>query len=373
MLFAELSQKINALPHDPKIVWVHCASLGEFEQARPVIEALKQEQKQICIVLSFFSPSGYEVRKNYALADVVCYLPADTPAQAKRFISIVKPRLLILVKYEFWFNHLTEARKQGCTLYLIAGRFRQDQLFFKPGMQWFKQHLTLFEMLHVQDEASVRLLNEHGITTAVVSGDPRYDRVAQNAANSQAIASIDGWIKGRNVCVAGSTWPDDEAVVFPWNASAGALIIAPHDISEKRLIEIEERCKGASVRYSRWIQGEQDGGDVLIIDNIGMLMHIYKQAHFAYVGGGFRGALHNILEPAAFGIPVVFGPKHHKFPEAQALIDAGGGRAVRSKFEFSETLHQLADKSMRSMGENAFKFVMTNTGATIKIIYTLKL
>ena len=373
MLFAELSQKINALPQDAKIVWVHCASLGEFEQARPIIEALKKEHTHVSIVLSFFSPSGYEVRKNYDLADVVCYLPADTPAQAKRFISIVKPNLLILVKYEFWYNHLAEAQKQGCKLYLIAGRFRKDQLFFKPGMQWFKKHLTLFEMLHVQDEASDRLLKEHGITTAVVSGDPRYDRVAQNAADTHAIASIDGWINGRIVCVAGSTWPEDEAVLFPWNPSAGALIIAPHDISEKRLLEIEDRCNGSSIRYSKWTQGGHDAGNILIIDNIGMLMHIYKRANLAYVGGGFRSGLHNILEPAAFGIPIVFGPEHDKFPEAQALIDAGGGRAVRSKIEFSDTLNQNIEKTMCSMGENAFKFVMTNTGATRKIMDTLKL
>ncbi len=361
------------LPPHTKVVWVHCASLGEFEQARPLIEALKKEHSPVSIVLSFFSPSGYEVRKNYAFADVVCYLPADTPNNAKRFISLVKPNLLILVKYEFWFNHLAEAQKHGCKLYLIAGRFRKDQLFFRPGMHWFKKQLTMFELLHVQDEASNRLLKEHGITSTMVSGDPRYDRVSQNAADTQAIASIDRWINGRNVCVAGSTWPEDEAVLLPWVESKCALIIAPHDISDKRLLEIEDRCNGASIRYSTWMQDGLDAGTILIIDNIGMLMHIYKQAHLAYVGGGFRSGLHNILEPAAFGIPVVFGPEHDKFPEAQALIDARGARTVRSKIEFSETLKLHLEKSMPSMGENAFKFVMSNTGATRKIMVTLKL
>ncbi len=373
MLFAELSQKMNALHRDAKIVWVHCASLGEFEQARPVIEAIKKDHSSVCIVLSFFSPSGYEVRKNYALADVVCYLPADSPANARRFISMVKPKMLILIKYEFWFNHLIEAHKQGCRLYLIAGRFRKDQLFFKQGMQWFKKQLALFAMLHVQDDISERLLKEHGISSVLASGDPRYDRVVQNAAEAKEINFIDHWINGRKVCVAGSTWPEDEAILFPWATEEYALIIAPHDVSEKRLLEIERRCNGKSIRYSMWIRGGVDAGNILIIDNIGMLMHIYKNAFFAYVGGGFRSGLHNILEPAAFGVSVFFGPKHNKFPEAQALINAGGGRVVRTNMELLENIKLNTESSLSNMGENARKFVITNTGATRKILETLNL
>jgi 3-deoxy-D-manno-octulosonic-acid transferase len=373
LLFVDLSPKMQALPVGAKIVWVHCASLGEFEQARPVIEAIKKEHSNVSIVLSFFSPSGYEVRKNYALADVVCYLPADTPANARRFISIVKPEILILIKYEFWFNHLAEAHKQGCKLFLVAGRFRKDQLFFKWGMQWFKKQLALFEMLHVQDDASERVLKEHGISSVLVSGDPRYDRVAQNASEAKEIKFIDQWINGRNVWVAGSTWPEDEAVLFPWNATDFALIIAPHHVSEKRLLEIENCCNGSSVRYSSWIKGNMNKGNVLIIDNVGMLMHIYNKAHIAYVGGGFRSGLHNILEPAAFGIPVVFGPLHDKFPEAQGLIDAGGALEVSSKLEFTDAISRFRDHSVLSMGENARKFVMKNTGATRKIMDALML
>lgn len=362
---------MQLLPKDAKIVWVHCASLGEFEQARPVIEAIKKEHSNICIVLSFFSPSGYEVRKNYSLADVVCYLPVDTPAYARQFISIVKPKLLILVKYEFWFNHLIEAHKQGCKLYLIAGLFRKDQLFFRPGMNWFKKQLQNFDALHVQDISSERLLHEFGIASAVVSGDPRYDRVSQNAAETQTIEFIDAWINGRKVCVAGSTWPEDEAVLFPWTSKEYVLIIAPHDVSEKRLLEIEAQCYGKSIRYSALKRGGVDAGNMLIIDNIGMLMHIYKNACFAYVGGGFRSGLHNILEPAAFGVPIFFGPKHHKFPEAQALINAGAGRVIRTNLELQENIKLFTEPSLSIMGQNARKFVLTNTGATQKIIETL--
>ena len=372
-LFDELEKKVKTIPRNAKIVWVHCASLGEFEQARPIIEKIKNERTDVFVVLSFFYPSGYEIRKNYAFADIVTYLPADTPSNAQRFISIVNPRLLILVKYEFWFHHLYEAQKQGCKLYLIAGRFRKQQLFFRHGMQWFKNHLQLFEVLHVQDDTSKHLLRELGVIRVLVSGDPRYDRVFQNAAQTQEMELINKWIDGRKTLVAGSTWPEDEAVILPWNQPDLALIIAPHEIGEKRLLEIEKRCEGQSIRYSSWIKNPVVVGDILIIDNIGMLMHIYKYAHIAYVGGGFRSGLHNILEPAAFGIPVIFGPRHDKFPEAQLLIEAGGALEVRNKIEFNVNLDFFNSESACTMGENARKFVINNTGATRKIIETLKL
>ena len=346
----------------------HCASLGEFEQARPVIEEFRQLNPEWFVVVSFFSPSGYEIRRNYAKADYICYLPLDTPANARRFASILKADIAVFVKYEFWYNTLSELKISGTKLVLIAGRFRNNHLFFKPYGSWFEKQLRRFDFLHVQDEESIKLLNSIGITATEVSGDPRFDRVSQNAANAAKMDVIETWLSGRKCVVAGSTWEPDENLLLPWKYEQ-ALIIAPHEIGELGLKRIETKSGRKTVRYSELLVNPELKSDVLIIDNIGMLMRIYAYAHWAWVGGGFGSGLHNILEPAAFGVPVFFGPEHAKFPEADALIKSGGGFSIRSKNELNALI--VDQKLIASAGIASAKFVETGKGATSKIIQTL--
>lgn len=351
-----------------KRILFHCASLGEFEQARPVIEEFRRKHSGWFVVISFFSPSGYEIRRNYSHADYICYLPLDTPSNAHRFASILQADIAVFVKYEFWYTMLTELKRSGAKLELIAGRFRSNHLFFKPYGSWFGKQLRQFDCLHVQDEESVKLLNSIGITSTEVSGDPRFDRVSQNAAQAEKLEVIETWLAGRKCVVAGSSWEPDENVLLPWDYEQ-ALIIAPHEIDEAGLKRIESKAGRKSIRYSKLLLNHDLKSDVLIIDNIGMLMRIYAYANWAWVGGAFGSGLHNILEPAAFGVPVFFGPEHAKFPEAEALIKAGGGFSIRSKNELNEII--VDQKRISSAGLSAANFVESGKGATSKIIQTL--
>ncbi len=350
-----------------KLVWFHCASLGEFEQARPVIEQLKKEQPALCILLSFFSPSGFEIRKNYALANHIVYLPADTPENVQRFLSIVQPDLLVLVKYEYWFNFLQGLQEKRIPILLIAGRFHTKQLFFKTWGGWARNILRKFDGIHVQEPDDLSLLKTIGITHGVLSGDPRYDRTAENATHREAIPEIQRWIGNRKCWVAGSTWLEDELLLFPWD-SEHALIIAPHEINEGHLRNIEQSTKSSTLRYSK-LKLEPGGfSSVLIIDNIGMLMRIYGMADAAWVGGAFRTGLHNILEPAAFGIPVYFGPKHDKFPEASSLIAAGGGFSVSERAQLLQIIADTGNQRQLQAGKNADAFIEAKKGASGKIV-----
>lgn len=360
----------NAIPKNASVVWFHCASLGEFEQARPIIEAYKKAYPDTFLLLSFFSPSGYEIRKNYALANYICYIPADFPSNAKEFVSIAKPQKAIFVKYEFWYNFLNALQNANCRTYLIAARFRPDQPFFKWYGRWFKKQLNNFYRIHLQDEASAKMLQRTGYLNFIVSGDPRFDRVTQNAQQTEELPEIKLWLNGRSCMVAGSAWPADESIFLPWK-NRRALIIAPHEIDEAHLNNIEKQAGTSIIRYSQLIKQPSLTSNVLLIDNIGMLMRIYSMAEFAFVGGGFGTGLHNILEPAAFGIPVVFGPKHEKFPEAQALIEAGGGLSVSSQSDFLQFLDRIEKGHHKTMAENAFHFIRLHTGATKLIMNDL--
>jgi 3-deoxy-D-manno-octulosonic-acid transferase len=351
-----------------KRILFHCASLGEFEQARPVIEDFRRKHTDWFVVVSFFSPSGYEIRRNYKNADFICYLPLDTPSNAHRFASLLQADIAVFVKYEFWYNMLTELKKSGSKLVLIAGRFRKNHIFFKPYGSWFGIQLSLFNSIHVQDEESAKLLKSIGITSTEVSGDPRFDRVAQNAENVEKIDVLEAWLSSRKCVVAGSTWEPDENVLLPWKWDY-TLIIAPHEIAEAGLKRIESTAGKKCVRYSELLENSELKSDVLIIDNIGMLMRIYAYASWAWVGGGFGSGLHNILEPAAFGVPVVFGPEHAKFPEADAIIKAGGGFSIRSAYELNELF--VDQEQITAAGIAAAGFIETGKGATSKIIQTL--
>jgi 3-deoxy-D-manno-octulosonic-acid transferase len=361
----------KAIPPDQKVIWFHCASLGEFEQARPILEAYKAKHPNEFVLLSFFSPSGYEIRKGYKLADYICYMPADFMSNAQSFVKIAKPEKAVFVKYEFWYNFLSALYKSGCKTYLIAARFRPDQPFFKWYGSWFKKQLSHFHKIHVQDKISAERLERVGFSKYIVSGDPRFDRVSQNVAQTIELPEIKKWLNGRSCMVAGSAWPADEKIFLPWN-NPRALIIAPHEIDETHLKSIEAQGGRSILRYSKLLVEPNATSDILLIDNIGMLMRIYAMADFAYVGGGFGTGLHNILEPAAFGIPVVFGPIHHKFPEANAMLQAGGAKEVSNKSDFQAFLNLMDSEKKAEMSNKSLLFVQSQTGATTLIINDLE-
>lgn len=347
-------------------IWIHCASLGEFEQGRPIIEKLKAEYPEHLIVLTFFSPSGYEIRKNYENADLVMYLPADLPGNAKAFINAIQPRLIVFVKYEFWMGYLSEINRQQIPALIISARFRENQPFFGLAGAWFRRYLNAFASIHVQDINSKKLLQKYAFTNVEVSGDTRYDRVIANATNPKKLPEIENWLNNRKAFIVGSSWKEDEDVIFPWQLEEYALIIAPHEIHEKHILEIEQLCGGKSIRYTDLIQGKEAGASgILIINTIGILMAVFKLGTIAYVGGAFRKTLHNILEPASMGLPVIFGPMTDKFPEASELIHAGGGFQISNRREFEECLSYLShDANAQQHGRQSLEFVQQHRGAT---------
>jgi 3-deoxy-D-manno-octulosonic-acid transferase len=347
------------------LYWFHCASLGEFEQGRPLIEALKN-QGDCQIVVTFFSPSGYEIRKNYAIADLVTYLPRETNKNVARFLAKIKPDQVFFVKYEFWATYIFEAKKQGARVYSVAAVFRKNQLFFKPYGGFMRSVLHAFDQVFVQDLKSLDLLKTIQVK-GILAGDPRYDRVLGNAKNVQAYPAIEAFIDGSKVLVVGSSWAADDAVLkdtinhpdFEWK-----VIIAPHEVSEDRVQAIERNFTKKSVRYSNLASGSS-AAQILIIDNVGMLMNVYQYANLAYVGGAFGKGLHNILEPAAFNVPVVFGNKFSKFYEATEFIEAGIGFSVNNADEFSSLFSKL---SQEDQSQKVRDFMHARVGATAKIL-----
>lgn len=372
----------TAIKKDSKpIAWFHCASLGEFEQGRPLIERIRKEHPEFRILLTFFSPSGYEVRKNYTGADIITYMPLDTKSNARRFLDIVNPKLVVFVKYEFWLNHLEEISKRNIPHYLISAIFRDDQIFFKGHGGIFRYALKNYTHIFTQNEESLKLVNNIGIENASVAGDTRFDRVSEIAAGAKEISVAASFSNNANVIVAGSTWKADEDHLFPAmkkHFSAGwKMIIAPHEISEVRISSIEislgiERSK--IVRFSKANAESIGNAQVLIIDNIGMLSSLYRYGSIAYIGGGFGKSIHNTLEAAVYGIPVVFGPMYQKFNEALGLIACKGGFGVHSPRELQSIIDDLlSNKSRRtSAGKLAGAYVKSNTGATEKILALLQ-
>ena len=355
------------------VIWFHCASLGEFEQGRPVLEALRVMYARHKILVTFFSPSGYEIRKNYKQADFICYLPMDGPLIAKRFVKMVRPSLVIFVKYEFWFYYLKAIRKRDIPLLLVSGLFRESQTFFKNYGGFYRRMLRYFTHLFVQTPDALQLLHSIGITNASVSGDTRFDRVLATAQNFEAVPLIEAFCAGRKVVVAGSTWTEDDEELdhFVIQHPDMRFIIAPHDISEERLMECERLYKH-TIRYSQLGTAHGTAGiNTLIIDNIGMLSRLYKYATICYVGGAFGGdGIHNILEPAVFAKPVLFGPVHDKFPEAGELIEAGGAYSVENALELENTLNELLSNEQlyAQSCEASQQYIQRNAGATGKVI-----
>jgi 3-deoxy-D-manno-octulosonic-acid transferase len=357
------------------VIWMHCASLGEFEQGRPILEALRKEKPGHRLLLTFFSPSGYEVRKNYAGADIICYLPADTPANARRFAELVKPQAAIFIKYEFWLNHLHQLRIRNVPHILVAGIFRPSQAFFKPWGGIFRQALRGYTHVFVQDEQSAKLLKGIGITQLSPGGDPRFDRVADIAVQLRSIPVAEAFAANANVFVAGSTWPTDEQLLIPALAPhfgrQWKLLIAPHELGETHLQQIENLLQttiqpSAVLRFSVATPETAAAAQVLIIDNIGMLSALYGFGKAAYIGGGFGKSIHNTLEAAVWNIPVIFGPKHRKFNEALGLINCGGGFAVNDASSLADTLDKILSHPEFAIesGRKAGQFVQQHKGAT---------
>jgi len=374
----DIFQKLeSALPHNEKRIWVHCASLGEFEQGRPFIEAFKKKYPSHKIVLSFFSPSGYELRKDYEHADYVFYLPLDGKRNASRFVALIAPSLVVFVKYEFWYYYISEVNRKNIPLLLISGAFRKEQPFFKWYGGMFRKMLRKFTWLFVQDQRSADLLTDIGITESVlVTGDTRYDRVYEISLQAKSFPLIEKWKVDASLLIAGSTWAEDERVLkTALSALPGdwKLIIAPHEIQASRIRQVKDLFPD-SVLYSELDDAADMQKRVLIIDNMGMLSSIYRYGKIAFIGGGFnKGGIHNTLEPAVFGLPVIFGPVFQKFVEATELYRRGFAFPVQNADECIDMLKQFTEHPsvLAEKQKDIRQFVQQNIGATDKILNRL--
>ncbi len=372
-IFSRMEEAIgqNTTP----VIWMHCASLGEFEQGRPLLEELKKKYPRHKIFLSFFSPSGYEIRKDYNGADYVFYLPIDSAKNAALLLDIVKPQLVLWVKYEYWFFYLSEIKKRNIPLLLVSGIFREGQVFFTFYGGFYRKMLTCFSHLFVQNNEAKKLLGTIGFSGNVtVSGDTRFDRVIAIAENFQPIPFIEQFIQQRPAIVAGSTWEEDEEELdhFANTHPDIKFIIAPHEIEEEHLADIEKLFRH-SVRFSKWKESPEtaQSKNVLIIDNIGMLATLYQYATITYVGGGFGDdGVHNVLEAAVYGKPVVFGPVYEKFTEAVDLEDAGGAFSIDNALELEKVLNRLLVNAddCGNAGNASRDYVYSNKGASEKIL-----
>lgn len=368
-LRAAISQGKNA-----RTIWMHCASLGEFEQGRPLLEALKSEHPDSFIVLSFFSPSGYEVRKNYSGADVVCYLPMDGARNARQFLELVQPVLVLFVKYEFWHFYLKALHDRHIPTVLVSGAFRQSQPFFRWWGGFFRKILGRFTLLTVQDRQSLTLLQGIGLESHL-TGDTRYDRVAQIASEAKTLPLIEDFRGESRLIIAGSTWPDDERLL---SACLGELpegwklVIAPHEIDAPHIESIKNLFGDACILYSGYQSNSM--AKVLIIDNIGMLSSLYRYGEVACIGGGFnRSGIHNVLEPAVFGLPVVMGPEYEKFGEAVQMVRRGFAFPAADQQAYCRILKDFIhdQKGLIAMQGLIRAYIKEHTGATAKILSLL--
>ena len=365
----------NQLP----VIWFHAASLGEFEQGRPVMEKLKAEIKDFFLLITFFSPSGYEIRKDYALADYITYLPVDTSRNAKRFMDIVEPDIAVFIKYEFWYHFINEAHKRDTVLISISSIFRKKQMVFHPMGYFFRRMLRKIDCYFVQDKRSSELLKRINISNCVISGDTRFDRVIEIADSVKPIDKLASFPNDLPVFVIGSAWPIDMHYlmrVLNDNIGRMKVVLAPHNIIDREIRQFENAFQGKSLRYSKVDKLVPTDIDVLIIDNIGMLSSLYQYGSFAFVGGGFRGGLHNTLEAAVYGIPVLFG-KHEnnaKFNEAAGLILSGGGFEISSESEVGNIIGKFISEPevTGKIGEKCSKYVREHAGATNKIVAYIK-
>ena len=364
-------QMLRALSGKDTYVWFHAASLGEFEQGRPLMERLRREHPEKKILLTFFSPSGYEVRKNYDGADLVCYLPFDTPLNARRFVKLARPEAAFFIKYEFWRNYIEVLYKRGIPCYSVSSIFRENQIFFRPYGRGYARCLSRMTHLFVQNETSRRLLEGIGVTNVDVVGDTRFDRVLDIRNAAKPLPLAERFAGCWKVLVAGSSWPQDEEIIIPYfNKHPNLkLVLAPHVVSEEHLQAIERQLARPALRYSKATPKAVAEADCLIIDCYGLLSSIYRYASMAYVGGGFGVGIHNVPEAAVYGIPVIIGPNNKKFREAQALLRCGGCKEIACAADFEQIMDAwLSDKeALATAGKAAGCYIADNAGAADRI------
>ena len=367
---------------DARYVWFHAASLGEFEQGRPLMEELRRQHPEYKILLTFFSPSGYEVRKNYQGADIICYLPLDTITNARRFLRTIRPVMAFFIKYEFWYNYLHILKHRGVPVYSVSSIFRPGQVFFRWYGRQYAHVLKCFTRFYVQNDISKELLGSIGIHDVAIVGDTRFDRVLQIKETAKQLSLVEQF-KGQSKCfVAGSSWQPDEEIFIPWlnEHQDWKVVIAPHVIGEDHLQQIEKLLAGRKVvRYSKCSENSDNSAlsdaDVLIIDCFGLLSSIYHYADVTYVGGGFGVGIHNTLEAAVWDVPVIFGPNNERFQEAQGLKACGGGFEIQGSDDFRRIMQGFIDRpeTQAEAGRQSGLFVQQMTGATRKILSDVKL
>jgi len=356
------------------VIWVHCASLGEFEQGRTLIEIIKVRKPSYQIALSFFSPSGFEVQKNYKSADVIFYLPKDNKKNAKKLIKLLKPKMVFFIKYEFWYWYLKELKVNHIPLYLISGIFRKNQIFFKIYGQFYRNILKNFTSFFVQNEISKQLLKSINLKNVIITGDTRFDRVFEISQSKKTFPLIKKFVGNKTVFIAGSTWKKDEDLIFDYinNNKTNKIkyIIAPHEIKPENINRVKKTLSKKVILYSQINNYNNKEADILIIDNIGMLASIYFYADIVYIGGGFGSGIHNTLEAAVFGIPLIFGPKYHKFHEARELINRKAAFSINNKTDFMKIFTKLTSDNFfrNTAGKNGKKYIEENIGASNKIL-----
>ena len=354
------------------VVWIHVSSLGDFEQGRPLVDYIKSNYPDYKILLTFFSPAGYEVRKNYPNADYVYYIPADTRREVHRFLDVVRPKVVIFVKYEFWLNMLVELRKRAIRTFIVSAIFRRNSIFFNPFGRIWRNALRSFDTLFVQDEASKALLAEIGITNVEVAGDTRFDRVITIAEAAERVDVVEKFKGDNRLFVAGSTWGADEDILLSLiNANPNVkFVVAPHEMDEGRIERLLREVKGGAVRYTQVAQCDFEDKQLLVLDTMGLLSRVYGSADWAYIGGGFGAGIHNTLEAAVYGLPVAFGPKYRKFKEACDLIELGVGASVKSAAELKCWFDSLRDDAAKldKISEVAKAYTLKQRGVTERIV-----
>lgn len=363
----------NHFSPEDKIIWFHAASLGEFEQGRPLMEAIREQMPEKKILLTFFSPSGYEVRKNFAIADLVCYLPIDTRRKVGRFVEAVNPEVLFIIKYEFWYNLFAELKQRDVPIYLVSGIFREKQHFFRWWGKWFLKNLDSISWFFVQDKSTFRLLARNGFSNVTITGDTRFDRVTRIAQEAAPLPWLAEWKGNAQVMVAGSTWPQDEMLLRQVMDHFPSLkwLIAPHLVDDAHISHLMKILPKGARKLSQYTADQNAA--IIVIDSIGLLSRLYRYATIAYIGGGFGKGIHNLTEAAVYGCPVLFGPNHHIFREAHELIERKGGFAVGDAGVLKDVMTRLLGDAQQSAiaGKAARDYISQGTGATQQILQHL--
>ncbi len=363
----------ETIPPGERIFWFHASSLGEFEQGRPVIEAIRKLKPGYKILLTFFSPSGYELRKDYKYADYIFYLPLDTKRNAARFIDIVRPEKVFFIKYEFWYHYLTQLKEEGIPTYIFSALFRPSHIFFKPWGKWYLQAIRAYEHIFVQNQESFDILHKFGFKNISVSGDTRLDRVGEFADAAPGLEKLEIFCGSQKAIIAGSTWPEDEDLFIPYVnkcESGRKFIIAPHEVTPQSLARICGALEKPYAFYSTALPDELLKADVLIVDGYGYLVSVYRYGMLAYVGGGFTSGIHSILEPAVFGLPVIFGPEYHKFQEAHDMLSIGAAACIHNYEELEEKITGYLSNPEKLSHDStlARNYVNKNRGASKNIV-----